>query len=100
MLSVVVLSQSTVSSLRATKPSVSFGGWYRGQEASMWLAICSSALQLQFAEGTKPHLCIVEWNSPISVRKRFSLTQKGLDRVIPSLVLQQAGNEMRGQEME
>jgi len=35
MLSAVVLRQSTVSSSRKAKPSVPFGGWYRGQEASM-----------------------------------------------------------------
>jgi len=42
----------------------------------------SSAPQLQFAKGTKPHLCFVERNSPMPVRKRFSLTQEGLGRVI------------------
>jgi len=83
MLSAVVLSQfTTVSSSRAAKPSVPFGGWYRGQEASMLSAVCSSAPHLQLAESTKPHLCIVEWNSPTPVRRRFSLTQEGLDRVI------------------
>jgi len=35
------------------------------------------------AHGTKLHLCIVEQNSPTPVRRRFSLTQEGLDRVIP-----------------
>jgi len=59
-------------------------GWYRGQEVNMWSAVCSSALHLQFAEGTKPHLCIVEHNSPTPVCRRFSLTQEGLGRVIPS----------------
>jgi len=49
---------------------------------SMWSVVCSSAPHLQFAEGTKPHLCIVEWNSPTPVRRRFSLTQEGLGRVI------------------
>jgi len=66
----------------AAKPSVPFGGWYRGQEASMRSAVCSSAPHLQFAEGIKPHLCIVERNSPTPVRRRFSLTQEGLHRVI------------------
>jgi len=41
-------------------------------------AICSSAPQLQLAEGTKPHLCIVERNSPAPVRRRFSLNYEGL----------------------
>jgi len=55
----------------------------RGQEASIWSAVCSSAPHLQFAEVTKPHLCIVERNSPTPVRRRFSLAQKGVGRVIP-----------------
>jgi len=75
--------QFTGSSSRVAKPSVPFGGWYRGQEGSMWSAVCSSVPHLQFAEGTKPHLCIVERNSPTAVRRRFSLTQEGLSRVIP-----------------
>jgi len=33
--------------------------------------------KLQFDEYTKPHLGIVEWNSPMSVCRRFSLTQEG-----------------------
>jgi len=27
---------------RAAKPSVPFGGWYRGQKASMWSTVCSA----------------------------------------------------------
>jgi len=38
---------------------------------------------LQFAEGTKPHLYIVERNSPSLVRMLFSLTREGLGRIIP-----------------
>jgi len=38
---------------------------------------------LQYADGTKPHLCIDERNSPTPVRRRFSLSQEGLDRIIP-----------------
>jgi len=81
MLSAVLLSQSTGSSTRAAKPSVPFGGWYRGHEASMWSAVCSSAQHLQFAEGNTPYLCIVERNSRTPVRRRFSLNQKGLGTV-------------------
>jgi len=83
MLSAVILSQSTVSSSGAAKPSVPFGGWYRGQEASMWSAVYSAAPQLQFAKGIKSHLCIVERNSTtLIIRRRFSLTQEGLSRII------------------
>jgi len=46
----------------------------RGQEASMRSAVFSYVSQLQFAEGTKLHLCIVERNSATPVHRRFSLT--------------------------
>jgi len=49
----------------------------------MWSAVCSFVPQLQFAEGTNPYLCIVERNSPTLVRRRFSVIQEGLGRVIP-----------------
>jgi len=42
------------------------------------------ALQLQFAKVAKPHLCIVERNSPTPLCRQFSLTQESLGRVIPS----------------
>jgi len=51
-------------------------------------------VDLQFAKGTKPHLCIVEQNSPTPVHRRFSLAQEGLGRVIPG------GEGLRSQEME
>jgi len=49
----------------------------------MWLAVCSSALQLQFAKDIKPLLCIVDQSNPPPVHKWFSLTREGLGRVIP-----------------
>jgi len=42
----------------------------------------SFVVQLQFAEGTKPCLCTIDRNSLTPVRRRFSLTQEGLGRVI------------------
>jgi len=53
---VIVWSQSTVSSSKAAKHSISFWRWYG--EARMWSAVCSSASKLQFDEGIKPYLCI------------------------------------------
>jgi len=93
MLSAVLSSFEPVHSvfIKSTKPSVPFGGWYSGQEASLWSAVCSSAPHLQFAEGTKLQLCIVERNNSTPVRRQFSLTQEGLGRVIPVV---------RGQKME
>jgi len=81
MFSAVLLSQSIVSSLRAAKPNVPFGGWHREQEANMWSAVCSSAPHLQLVEDIYPHLCIVERKSRTLIRKRFSQKQKGLGKV-------------------
>jgi len=60
------------------------------------LLLCSEAALLQFAEGTKAHLCIVERNSPTPVRRRFSVTQEDLGRVIPG----GSFPVVRGQEMD
>jgi len=62
--------------------SVPFRRWYREQEAIMWSVICSSALQLQFAEGTPSPLCAL-LSSPTTVRGRFNLIQEALARDIP-----------------
>jgi len=56
MLNAVVLSQFTVSSSRAAKPTVQFGRWYWGQEAStvcgrpfaLLLCTCSLPRALSF----------------------------------------------------
>jgi len=80
MFSAVLLSQSTVSSSSATANQVSRleGGTGDRKLVCDRKAVCSSTPHLQFAEGTKPHLCIVERNCPTPVRRRFSLTQEGL----------------------
>jgi len=65
--SAVLLSQSTVSSSRAAKPNVPFGGWYRRQDVSMWSAVCSSIPHLQFAEGTKTHCALLNETVPSHV---------------------------------
>jgi len=80
MLSAVVLSQYTVSSSRVAITSAHLEhrrrrrGWGGGvggrKKASMWSAVCCATPHLKFAEGTKPHLCIVERNSPTPGRKR------------------------------
>jgi len=51
-----------------------------------YLILCSVAPHLQFAaRGHHSHLCIVKQNSPMLVCRQFSLTQEGLDRVIPGI---------------
>jgi len=76
----ILSSYVQCSSFEPMHRSVPFGGWYRGKEASMWSAVCFSASHLQFTKDTKPHLYIVEQNSPTAVRERFSPTQEGLGR--------------------
>jgi len=80
MQSAVVWSQSTMSSSRATKPSVPFGGWYRGSDRPFapLLRICSSP-----RTPNPIYAFIVERNSPTPVLRQFSLTHEGLGRVIP-----------------
>jgi len=46
-----------------------------------WRLLFRSAFAV-YREHHKPHLCIVERNSPTPVRRRFSLTQECLSRVI------------------
>ena len=45
-------------------------------------AVCSFAPHLQAAVGATRHLCIVERNSPASVRKCLNLTHAGLGKDI------------------
>jgi len=61
------------------------------------LLLCSASA-VQFTEGTRPQLCIVERNSPTPVRRRFSLTQEGLGRVILGGERQGGGINMWRQE--
>jgi len=85
ILSAVVWSMSTVSSSRAAKPSVPFGGWYKEQKTCMWSAVCSYAPHLQFAEDTKPHLGIMSTASTWRSLEIESPTQASVDtmRMLP-----------------
>jgi len=78
MLSAVVSSQSTVSSSRAAKPR-----WYGDRKLvsdrpfAPLLCICS------LPRAPSSIFCIVERKNSTPVRRWFSLTQEGLDKVIP-----------------
>ena len=49
----------------------------------MWSAVCSLAPHLHFAEGARPHLCMDEPKRPMPVRRRLSLKQAVLVKLIP-----------------
>ena len=49
----------------------------------MWFAVCSLEPQSHFAEGARPHLCLEEPKRPTPVRRRLSLTQAVLVKLIP-----------------
>ena len=92
MLVVMSLSQHRVSSSKTVRPRAPCGARCIGHAVSSWSAVCSEAPHSQFGEGARPHLCMDEWNRPIPVRGRLSLTQAA--RVSPS---QQAWHRSRAQ---
>ena len=75
MLTVVSLSQHRVSSSKTVKPRAPCGARCIRHAVSTWSAVCSEAPHSQFDEGTRPHLCMDEWNLSTPVRRRLSLTQ-------------------------
>ena len=54
-----------------------------GHDKIMWSAVCSQALHSHFAEEARPHLCMDEPKRPTPVRRRLSLTQAVLVKLIP-----------------
>ena len=84
MLAVMSLSQHRVSSSKTVRPRAPCGARCIGHAVSTWSAVCSEAPHSQFGEGARPHLCMDEWNRPIPVRRRLSLTQAARDKPIPT----------------
>ena len=62
--------------------SCSMGARCMGHVVSTWSAVCSEAPHSQFNEGTRPHLCMDEWNCPTPVRKLLGVSpsQQAWDR--------------------
>ena len=54
-----------------------------GHVKIMWFAVCSLAPHSHFAEEARPHLCMDEPKRPTLVRRRLSLTQAVLIKLIP-----------------
>ena len=84
MLAVMLLIQHRVSSSKTVRLRAPCGARCIGHAASTWSAVCSEAPHSQFGEGTRPHLCMDEWNHPTPVRRRLSLTQAARGKPIPT----------------
>ena len=84
MLAVMSLSQHRVSSSKTVRPRAPCGARCIGHSVSTWSAVCSEAPHSQFGEGARLHLCMEEWNRPIPVRRRLSLTQAARGKPIPT----------------
>ena len=98
MLAVMQLSQHRVSSSKTARPRVPCGARCIGHAVSTWSAVCSEAPHSQFDEGARPHLCMDEWNRPIPVRRRLSLTQAARGNPIPTGLALVSGTKARSLE--
>ena len=98
MLTVMSLSQHRVSSSKTVRPRAPCGARCIGHTISTWSAVCSEAPHSQFGEGARPHLCMDEWNRPIPVRRRLSLTQAVRGKPIPTGLALIPGTKARSLE--
>ena len=80
----MLLSQYRVSSSKTVRTRTPCGAPCIGYAVSTWSAVCLEAPHSQFGEGTRPHLCMDEWNRPTLVRRRLSLTQAARNKPIPT----------------
>ena len=83
MLAVTELSQHLVSSSKTVRPIIPRGARCMGHVKIMLSAVCSLAPHLHFAEEARPHWCMDESKRPTPVRRRLSLTQVVLVKLIP-----------------
>ena len=83
MLAVIELSQHFISSSKTVRPIILRGARCTGHVKTMWSAVCSLAPRSHFAEQARPHLCMDELKRPTPVRRRLSLTQAVLVKLIP-----------------
>ena len=83
MLAMMKLSQHLVSSSKTVRPIISRGARYMGHVKIMWSAVCSLAPHSHFAEEVRTHLCMDTSKRSTPVRRRLSLTQAVLVKLIP-----------------
>ena len=98
MLAAMLLSQHRVLSSKIFRPRVPCAARCMGHAIKTWSAVCSMAPNSQFGEGARFHLCMDEWNRPIPVLKRLSLTQAARDKPIPTGLAPVLGTKTRSLE--
>ena len=72
-----------VSLPKAVRPIIPRGARRVGHVKIMWSAVCLLAPHSQFGEEARPHLCMDEPKRPTPLRRRLSLTQAVLAKLIP-----------------
>ena len=82
MLTAREFSQHLVSSSRTVRPNIPREPRCVGHCEIMWSAVCSVAPHSQFEKGARPHLYIGKRNRPTPERRRLSLTQAFLGKLI------------------
>ena len=83
MLAVMELIQHLVLSSKSVRPIITQGARCVGHVKIVWSAVCSLAPHSHLAEEARPHLCMDELKRPTPVRRRLSLTQAVLVKLIP-----------------
>ena len=94
----MLLSQHRVSSSKTVRPRAPCDARCIGHVVRTWSAVCSEAPHSQFGEGTRPHLCMDEWNRPIPVRRWLSLTQATRGKPIPTGLAPVSGTKAQSLE--
>ena len=79
----VQMLAGSVSSSKTVRPIVSRGARCVGHVKVMWSAVCSLAPHPNFAEEARPYLCEDELKRLTPVRRRLSLIQAVLVKLIP-----------------
>ena len=83
MLPVTEWSQHLVSSSKTVRPITPRDARCMRNVKIMWSPVCSLAPHSHLAEEVRPHLCMDESKRPKPVRRRLSLTQAALVKLIP-----------------
>ena len=83
MLAVTELSQHLVSSFKTIRPIIPRGARCVEQVKIMWSAVCSQTLHSHFAEEARPYLCMGKPKRPTPARRRLSLAQIAIVKLVP-----------------
>ena len=83
MLAVMELGQHLVSSSKTVRPIIPRGARCGGACSKVWFAVCLLTPRSQFAEEARPNLRVNEPKRPTPIRRRLSLAQADLVKLIP-----------------